>query len=64
MSERIFLSEYCGENKSSWVCRRRAEGDFVVVCYRRNEEQTDLEQVFATESAADDFAEDWVLQAE
>lgn len=62
MSERMFLSEYCGEAKSAWVCRRRAEGDFVVVCYRNSEQIKESEQIFATEQEADDFAEDWATK--
>ena len=64
MSERVFLSEYCGEGRSAWVCQRRKEEDFVVICYENNEEQKDLEQIFSTEPEADDWAEDWVLQPE
>jgi len=64
MSERVFLSEYCGEAKSAWVCLRRDENDFVVICYRNSQQLSDLEKTFATESAADDWAEDWVLQPE
>ena len=64
MSERVFLSEYCGLAKSAWVCQRRDKEDFVVICYRRNEEQKELEQVFVTEYEAEDWAEDWVLQPE
>ena len=64
MSDRVFLSEYCGDAKSAWVCQRPDQEDFVVICYRNSEEQRDLEQSFGTEHEADDFAEDWVLQAE
>lgn len=57
--EMLFLSEFCGPNKTAWVCQRRETGEYVAVCYAAGVAK--LEQSFQTESDAEDFAEDWVL---
>ena len=57
--EMLFLSEFCGANKTAWVCQRRSQGDYVAIGYQGGLEKVTYE--FATESEAEDFAEDWVL---
>lgn len=57
--EMLFLSEYCGENKTAWVCRRRDIGDYMAIGYVGGVER--IAHPFATEAEAEDFAEDWVL---
>jgi hypothetical protein len=58
-TEMVFLSEYCGQNKTAWVCQRKSHGDFATVAYSAGVEK--LTEIFATEADAEDFAEDWVL---
>lgn len=57
--EMLFLSEYCGPNKTAWVCQRRETRRYVTVCYSAGVAK--LEQEFPTETEAEEFAEDWVL---
>lgn len=59
--EMLFLSEYCGANKTAWVCRRRDLKDYAVVGYVGGLEV--CHQVFDTEADAEDWAEDWVQVA-
>lgn len=54
----LFLSEYCGSNKTAWVCRRRDLNDYVAIGYVGGLER--IVQPFPTEEAAENFAEDWV----
>lgn len=59
MSEMLFLSEYCGPNKTAWVCQNRSNNEYVAVCYIQGVEKK--QKSFLKESDAEDFAEDWVL---
>ena len=59
MSEMLFLSEYCGPNKTAWVCQRRETNEFIAVCYSAGVEK--LQYTFPRVDEAEDFAEDWVL---
>ena len=60
MSEMLFLSEYCGLNKTSWVCRERSTGLFYVIGYKNLNEV--YKESCATEQLAEDLAEDWIIQ--
>jgi len=57
----IFVSEYVGNTnrRSSQVYRLTNNTGFAVKCFE-NQRQI-REEIFLTESRADDFAEDWVL---
>ena len=59
MPEMLFLSEYCGANKTAWVCRRRDTNDYVTIGYQGGLER--IAYPFTTLAEAEDFAEDWVL---
>ena len=60
-NEMLFLSEYCGPNKTAWVCQRRNMKDYVTIGYVGGMEK--VTHPFPTEAEAEDFAEDWVLLA-
>ena len=58
----IYLSEYVGNtNKRTAQVFRHANGSgFTVQCYESTVQKR--QDVFNTESQAEDFAEDWVLE--
>lgn len=56
----IFLSEYNGPNRVAHVYHRPVTKDFVVIGYEHHTEV--ISRLISNEDAAEDFAEDWVLQ--
>jgi hypothetical protein len=59
MVARLYLSEYCGADRTAHVFKDE-EGKFVSVCFKHI--MFDHEQFFSKEYEADDYAEDWVQQ--
>lgn len=57
----LFLSEYQGDSnkKSAQVYKIVDNPGFVVKCF--DSSQQIREEIFLTETRADDFAEDWVM---
>lgn len=58
MGSRLFLSEYCGADRTAHVFKDE-DGRYVSICFRHI--MFDHERFFELESQAEDYAESWVL---
>lgn len=59
MGEHVYLSEYCGPDKTAHVYYVRESKEFIVKCYQQS--QIVDSRLFSSEFTADNFAETWVL---
>lgn len=57
----IFQGEHTSKKRTAHVFKRQEENDYIVVCYELGVES--LSDTFDLEQLADDWAEDWVLNA-
>lgn len=57
---RLFLSEYCSQPRTAHVYKELNTAGYTVICFQHNAETA--YRTFDSEEAAEDFAEDWILQ--